>query len=230
MSNVWVDLIPLILGATLAPIYPIIVLLLLQSERGLGKATAFVAGAVGVRLVQGVIFGLVFAPAVDAESAAGLKFIGPTLLTIVGILLLVMGARKWRKASDDEDGDEPPGWMSALTGMSGLKAAGAGALLLLLGVKQWVFTLSAISVIEEAQPGVTAGVGLYLFYTLATQLLVLPPLIAFALAPEKSAAPLRTAQGWLQRHNRVIVVTVSFVFGVFFLYRGIAGLLAIRGM
>lgn len=230
MSNVWVDLIPLILGATLAPIYPIIVLLLLQSERGLGKATAFVAGAVGVRLVQGVIFGLVFAPAVDAESAAGLKFIGPTLLTIVGILLLVMGVRKWRKASDDEDGDEPPGWMSALTGMSGLKAAGAGALLLLLGVKQWVFTLSAITVIEEAQPGVTAGVGLYLFYTLATQLLVLPPLIAFALAPEKSAAPLRTAQGWLQRHNRVIVVTVSFVFGVFFLYRGIAGLLAIRGI
>ena len=230
MNELLIDLIPLILGATLAPIYPIIVLLLLQSERGLGKATAFVAGAVGVRLVQGVIFGLVFAPAVDAESAAGIKIIGPTLLTIVGILLLVMGVKKWRKGRDDEDGDEPPGWMSALMGISPLKAAGSGALLLLLAVKQWVFTLSAISVIEEAQPGVTVGVGLYLLFTLATQLLVLPPLIAFALAPEKSAAPLRTAQGWLQRHNRAIVVAVSLIFGVFFLYRGISGLLAVRGV
>lgn len=230
MNNLWIELIPLILGATLAPIYPIIVLLLLQSERGLSKAAVFVAGAVAARLVQGVIFGLVFVPAVDAESAAGLTIIGPTLLTLVGILLLVMGVKKWRKGGSDEDGQEPPAWMSALTGMSTLKAAGSGALLILLAVKQWVFTLSAISVIEEAQPGVPAGIALYLFYTLATQLLVLPPLLAFAVAPDKSAAPLRAAQGWLQRHNRVIVMVVSLVFGVFFLYRGITGLLAFRGM
>lgn len=230
MLDVMVDLIPLILGATLAPIYPIIVLLLLQSERGLGKAIAFVAGAVAARLVQGVIFGLVFASAIDAETAAGLELIGPTLLTVVGVLLLVMGVKKWRKGSDDEDGDEPPAWMGALTGMSVLKAAGSGALVILLAVKQWVFTLSAIAVIEEAQPGMAAGIGLYLLFIVATQLLVLPPIVAVAVAPGKSAAPLRRAYGWLQRHNRVIVVTVSFVFGAFFLYQGVAGLLALRGM
>ncbi len=230
MSNVLVDLIPLILGATLVPIYPIIVLLLLQSERGMGKSVAFVAGALVVRLLQGVLFGLVFAPAVDAESSAGLVLIGPTLLTLVGILLLVMGVKKWRKSGDDEDGEEPPKWMSTFTEMSVIKAAGSGALLMLLSVKQWVFTLSAISVIEEAQPGITAGAGLYLLYTLATQILVLPPMLAFAVAPQKSAAPLQAAQGWLQRHNRVIVMVVSFAFGIYFLYRGIAGLLAVRGM
>ena len=230
MPAVIVDLIPLILGATLAPIYPIIVLLLLQSERGLGKAIAFVAGAVAARLLQGVIFGLVFTPAVDAESAAGLALIGPTLLALLGVLLLVMGVKKWRKSSDDEDGDEPPAWMGTLTEMSVIKAAGTGALLILLAVKQWVFTLSAIAVIEEAQPGMAAGVGLYLLFVLATQLLVIPPIVAFSVAPGKSAVPLRRAQGWLQRHNRVIVVTVSFVFGALFLYQGVAGLLALRGM
>lgn len=230
MSDVLLDLLPLILGATLAPIYPIIVLLLLQSERGLSKTIAFVGGAVATRLVQGAIFGLVFAPAVNAESGAGLALIGPTLLTLVGVLLLVMGVKKWRKSGDDEDGDEPPKWMSALTEMSVIKAAGAGALLILLAVKQWVFTLSAITVIEEAQPGVAMGVGLYLLFTLATQLLVLPPILAFVVAPQKSAAPLRAAQGWLQRHNRVIVVTVSLVFGLFFLYRGITDLLAAGGL
>ena len=111
MTDVFVDLIPLIVAATLAPIFPIIVLLLLQSERGLGKAIAFVIGAVTVRLAQGVIFGLVFRSAVEAESAAGLQLIAPTLLTILGILLLVAGVKKVRKEDDGEDGepkqDEP---------------------------------------------------------------------------------------------------------------------------
>ncbi|MBE2239511.1 MAG: GAP family protein [Caldilineaceae bacterium] len=230
MSNMFVDLIPLILSATLAPIYPIIVLLLLQSERGLGKTIAFVTGAVTMRLLQGVIFGLVFAPAVDAESAAGLALIGPTLLTLLGVLLLVMGVKKWRKGGSDEDGNTPPAWMSALSDMTVLKAAGSGALLILLSVKQWVFTLAAIGVIEEARPGLAAGVGLYLLFTLGTQILVLPPILAFAIAPARSAGPLRAAQGWLQRHNRVIVATASLVFGLFFLYRGITGLLAFRTM
>lgn len=224
MAEVFVELIPLILAATLAPVFPIIVLLLLQSERGLGKAIAFVASAVAVRLLQGVIFGLVFASAVEAESAAGLQLIAPTLLTVVGILLLVAGVKKVRKEDDGEDGE--PKWMSKLSDLSVLKTAGGGALLMLVAVKQWVFTLSALAVIEEAQPGLTAGVAIYLIFVVATQMLVLPPIIAFAVAPQKAAKPLAAAQGWLQRHNRVIMIVVSFVFGVWFLFKGVSGLLA----
>jgi hypothetical protein len=172
MADVFVDLIPLILAATLAPVFPIIVLLLLQSERGLGKAIAFVVAAVTVRLVQGVIFGLVFRSAVEAESAAGLQLIAPTLLTVVGILLLVAGVKKVRKEDDGEDSE--PKWMSRLSDLNVLKAASGGALLMLVAVKQWVFTLSALAVIEEAQPGLTAGVALYLIFVAATQALVLP--------------------------------------------------------
>jgi hypothetical protein len=226
MADVFIDLIPLILAATLAPVFPIIVLLLLQSERGLGKAIAFVIGAVTVRLVQGAIFGLVFRPAVEAESAAGLQLIAPTLLTLLGILLLVNGVKKVRKEDDGEDSE--PKWMSRLTDLTVLKAAGGGALLMLVAVKQWVFTLSALAVIEEAQPGLTAGVALYLLFVVATQMLVLPPIIAFAVAPEKSAKPLVAAQGWLQRHNRVIMIIVSFVFGAWFLFQGVSSLLAFR--
>lgn len=212
MATLFVDLIPLILGATLAPIYPIIVLLLLQSDRGLGKAVAFVIGsAVVVRLAQGVIFGVVFGPAVEAETAAGLQVIGPTLLTVVGILLLVAGVKKWRKEEDSEESE--PGWMSKLANLTVLKAAGSGMLLILIGVKQWVFTLSAIALIEEAQPGLSAGVAAYLLFVAATQLLALLPIVAFAVAPQKAAKPLAAAQGWLQRHNRVIVIAVSLILG-----------------
>lgn len=223
MAEVLVELIPMMLGATLAPVFPIIVLLLLQSERGLGKAIAFVLSAVTVRLAQGALFGLVFAGAVEAESAVGLQLIKPTLLTVFGILLLTMGVRKLLK---EESEDSEPKWMSRLSDLTVLKVAGGGALVMLIALKQWVFTLSAIAVIEEAQPGLSAGIALYLIFVLATQSLMLLPIIATAIAPEKSARPLAAAQGWLQRHNRVIVMIVSFVFGAWFAYQGISGLLA----
>jgi hypothetical protein len=221
--DVLVDLIPLMVGAALAPIYPIIVLLLLQGDGGLGKALAFVAGAIVVRVVQGIVFGFVFSPAVTAESAARLALIGPTLLTLIGILLLVAAFKKWRK---EEDLDAPPpAWMSTLSGLSVVKAAGAGALFVAVAVKQWVFTLAAIAVIEEAQPGLSMGVTLYLVFLLVTQTPVLLPLLAFAVAPARSARPLAAAHGWLVRHNRVIVMFASLVFGLWFLYKGVSGLL-----
>lgn len=73
--------------------------------------------------------------------------------------------------------------------------------------------------------GGSAGVSLYLFYILATQILVLPPILAYAIAPQRAAKPLQATQGWLERNNRVIVITVSFIFGLWFSYKGITGLL-----
>ena len=223
--DVLVDLIPLMLGAALAPIYPVVVLLLLQGAGGLGKASAFVMGAVFVRVVQGIVFGFIFRPAVDAEAAAGLALIGPTLLALIGVLLLIAAFKKWRKPADPDA--PPPAWMSALSGLSAFKAAGAGALFVAVAVKQWVFTLAAIAVVEEAQPGLSLGVGLYLLFLLATQAPVLLPLLAFAVAPARSAQPLAAAHGWLVRHNRVIAMIVSLVFGLWFLYKGVTGLLIV---
>jgi Sap, sulfolipid-1-addressing protein len=66
---------------------------------------------------------------------------------------------------------------------------------------------------------------LYLIYTLATQTLVVLPIVAYAVVPHRAAGPLKAAQTWLERHNRVIVTSVSLVFGVWFLYKGITGLI-----
>ena len=95
-------------------------------------------GAVTVRLAQGVIFGLVFLSAGEAELAAGLQLIPPTRLTVLSILLLVAGVKKVRKVDDGED-DEPK-WMSRLSDLTVLKAVGGGALLMLVAVKPVSYT------------------------------------------------------------------------------------------
>lgn len=223
MNDVLFQLLPVILGATLVPLYPIVVLLLLQSQGGLRKAIAFVFGAIAVRLVQGGLFGLVFGAAAEAYPDDGPEIIASTLLLVVGILLLIAAFKKWRKQSDPDE--PPPQWMAALGGLSPLKAVGAGALMIVISVKQWVFTLTAIDVIEGATLGATASVAAYLIYTLATQVLVLLPILAFAVAPQQSARPVKAAHAWLERNNRPIVIVVSLVFGLWFSYKGIGGLI-----
>ena len=223
MNDVLLDLLPLILGATLVPIYPIVTLLLLLGEGGARTAFAFVAGALMVRLAQGLLLGPVFGAAAEAYPEDGPKLIASTLLMVLGVLLLIAAYLKWRKQRDPDD--PPPQWMTALAALSPLKAFGAGALLITLAVKQWVFTMTAIDVIQSAMPGIAGFAGLYLIYTLATQALVLPPILAYAIAPQQSSKPLRAAQAWLERNSRTIAIAVSLVFGVAFLYKGVTGLM-----
>jgi Sap, sulfolipid-1-addressing protein len=213
----------LILGATAVPFYPIVVLVLLQGQGGLVKALAFVAGNIVVRLAQGVLFGIIFGVAFAANSEDGQRLGVSTLLLIVGILLLITAVKKWQKAEDPDA--PPPHWMTAISDLSAVKAVGAGTLFVTIAIKQWVFTLSAIGVISEAGLGGAANIGLYLFYVLATQTLVLTPILACAVAPQQAARPLKAAQSWLERRNRVIVIAVSLVFGVWFLYKGVSGLI-----
>jgi hypothetical protein len=223
MSDVLVDLLPVMVGAAVVPLYPIIVLLLLQSEGGLGTAVAFVSGGIAMRVAQGVVFGVVLGAAMAANGEDGQQLIASTLLLVIGILLLVTAFKKWRK--DEDSDDPPPKWMTGISSLTGLRAIGAGALFVTIAVKQWVFTLSAISIIAGAELGGSTGASLYLFYILTTQILVLPPILFYAIAPQRAAKPLQTAQGWLERNNRVIVMTVSFIFGLWFSYKGITGLL-----
>ena len=223
MGAVIVYLLPLIVGAALLPAWIIITLFLLRGEGGILKALAFAAGALLVRLVQGVIFGYVFDTAADTYGESGSNLITSTLLLVVGIVMLISAVKKWRKDADPDA--PPPKWMATLSGLSALKAFGVGALLMAVSIKQWVFTLSAIAVIEQAQLSRAANMLTYLIFVLAAQSLVLAPILVSAVAPVQSTKLLDAIQGWLERNNRAVVIAASSIFGVWFLWMGIAGLI-----
>lgn len=223
MGNVIVSLVPLIVGAAVVPIWIIMVLFLLRSEGGLRKGAAFAVGGLTVRVVQGIFFGYIFGAAGEANPDGGQALIVATLLLIVGILMLITAFKAWHK-EDDPDAP-PPKWMAAISGLGALKAFGIGALLVIIAAKQWVFTLSAIGTIGHAGQVQAANIVLFLFYALAAQSLVLAPVLFYAVAPARAAKSLDVAAKWLERYNRSIVITISLIFGLFFLWKGISGLL-----
>lgn len=222
MAATLVELIPLVLGAVLAPLWVIIVLLMLASPQGVLKATAFVLGMTLVRLMQGVLFGFVFRSD-PAEAGSGPGTIAATLKLVVGILLLVTAYRKWSK---DVDPDEPPPqWMQRIDGLTPLKAFGFGVALVGVGVKLWAFTLSAIAVISAAALPPPGGTIAYLIYIIAAQLLLIGAILLAVVAPNIAKTTLRSATDWLVRYNRPITIVVATIFGIYFTWNGISALM-----
>ncbi len=222
MSDIFVSLIPYILGSAIVPVPIIFIILLLKTPgRGLLKATAFFLGISTMRILQGVLFGLVL----DRPSAeAGEKgAVASTLMVVLGILLLIAAFKKIRKEEDPDD--PPPGWMTMIDNMTVFKAFQAGLGLLLISAKMWVFTLGALSVIGEAEFGQPTGALVFLLFVLLAQSLLLFPILIRILAPRQSQVILGSASDWLSRNNRMIMIVISLVFGALFLYKGVSGLM-----
>ncbi len=220
MASVITSLLPFIIGSALVPLQIIVVVLLLTSERqGPLKATLFVLGMTLVRLAQWGLFGLVLTgDSADSVERSGLFKAG--LLVALGIMLLITAYKKWAKEPDPDA--PPPKWLAMLDGVSPLRALLFGAGFILVAVKLWVFTLGAISVIGEAGLEQRGGTIAFLVYVLLAQSLLLLPILIRLILPRQAANWLRSFGGWLEKYNDPIVMIVSLVFGVLFLYQGLS--------
>lgn len=222
METLLVSLLPYIIGSAVVPLQIIIGLLFLKSDRqGLFKAVAYVTGMTIVRLLQGLIFGLILTGA--AEESNDKNLVISTLLLVLGILLLIAAYKKWR-GQDDPD-DPPPKWLTTIDSSTPVKAFGIGLGLPLIAPKLWVFTLSALATIAAAQLGQPSSAIAFLLFILLAQSLLLLPILIRILLPQKSKSLLEKISNWLTKNNRSIVIVVSLIFGLLFLKSGITGLL-----
>jgi hypothetical protein len=217
----WSELLLVTVAAAAMPLWLLMALLLLGRGSGIRNAVAFALGAALLRILQGVLFGFVFSGV--GTAAEGPHILVSTLLLILGLLLLTLAYRKWRK---EEDPDDTPKWMGAVEKLTPVKAFGAGALIMAIAMKHWVFTLSAIAIIEEAQPGLALGIAAFVLFVLLAQSLLIVPIIAYALAPERTGQLLAAVGGWFNRNSRKVSIAVSLLFGAWFLWQGISGFLA----
>lgn len=223
MGRVLVQLLPIMLGATVVPICIILVLLLLRSQSGLFKALAFVTGQILVRLVQGLAFGSELGFSAVAQTKQGASGIVNTLVLVMGILMWITALRSWSK---QEDPDAPaPQWLARVSSISILQAFGLGVLAMLGAGKQWIFTLYTLGVIREAQLPKPSNIIAFLVFILGAHSLVLLPIGLSALAPTHFSPRLEASARWLERNNQTILMVVSCGFGTFFVFKGVAGLL-----
>lgn len=219
------NLLPLSIASAIGPGQILFDTLLLRSpDRGAAKAGAFVGGMTTIRLIQGIVFGFIFTGAVASGVAGGQPGgITSTLLTVLGIFLLITMYRSWREGEDPDA--PPPKWLEMIDNLTLVKAFGIGMVLVATSPNLWVFTLSAIAVISEAQLSRPDSVTAFLLFVLVAEMLVLLPILMRILLPKQAVRFLDDLSAWLTRNNHKLMIGVSLVFGVFFLLKGINGLL-----
>jgi hypothetical protein len=220
MDNVWTALVPLIAGSALVPVQLLITILLIANARL--AALAWVAGTITVRLAQGAVFGVVLSSGDVTDADGGAGRIASTLLLVAGLLFLVT-AVKYLVGDDDPDAP-PPRWMTAIDGLSPAKAYLFGAGAMAVGVKFWVFTLSAIAVIGDADLGQPAATTTFLGFAVLASSAQLVLIGVAAVAPQRSEAVLGSVSSWLTAHNRVLMVVIGAVFGTWFVVKALDGL------
>jgi hypothetical protein len=217
------DLLPYILGIAIVPVQLIIMLLFLKNpQSGLAKGILFLVGITTTRLLQGIIFGLVLNFGASADSQNGKGPIISTLLLVLGIMLLITAYKKIKKEPDPYS--DPPKWMSAIESATNTKAFVFGLQLPLISPKLWVFILGAIGTISAAQLGQPISFYTFIVFVLLAQSLMTLLVLIRLLLPKHASSVINSASSWLANHNRIIVIVISLIFGVYFLYQGFYGL------
>ena len=121
MLSLWTTLLPLALGSALVPMQIVVTVTLLRSSRGLLRAGAWIAGMTSVRLLQGLIFGLILAPAEpDRKYSSGPGEVVSGILLVVALVFYVTALRQLFTHVDEDA--PPPRWMAVLTSLSPAKA------------------------------------------------------------------------------------------------------------
>lgn len=217
----WASLAPFIIASALMPIELVITLSLLGTPGRVRTAGAAVRCMVLVRLLQGLVFGMILHWGRRDNTAGGHGWVVSSVLLVVAVVLLVTAIRELLGGNDPDD--PPPKWMTALSSMTPGKAFVLGAGVILISVKLWVFTFAALGAIGDAGMPPSANVVTYVVFVLLGVSTHLVIIAAAALFPNSSQGILDRALRWLQDHNHAIMIALGLVFGTRFLVKGLHG-------
>lgn len=198
------------IGVTLTPAAIIAVVFTISSPGGRLRASVFVLcwaltlGAVGT-------LALLLADGADAREGGEPAAWVIAVQVVLALLLLVVAVWQWR-GRGDEVGDELPGWMQKVDGLTASGAAIAAIFLAAAKPKNLLLTIGVAIAIAELGVGAGAqAAGLATFVLLGT-LAPAIPLVISVLMGERGSAILTEVRSWMVRENRTIIAVLCLVF------------------
>ena len=119
------EVLPYAVGVAISPIPIIAVILMLFSNRAKTNGPAFLVGwIIGLAVVVGVVYAL--AEANDVATDSGASDGSSTVQVVLGVVLLVLALRNWRKRPAPGEEAAMPKWMATIDGFTPVKALGLG--------------------------------------------------------------------------------------------------------
>lgn len=216
MSDTLPGLIVLAIGGSIAPPLLLLTTLLLGSQRPLPNASALVIGYFTTCTVIGISGLLLFAGAESTVST-----VGRVISATVGALFIVLGLRSLLDSPDPDP--QPPRWMDSINSMSPPRAFGFGMALFPLQVKNLAIFVACLNLIIASSLSPQGSIVALMLVLVVFAIPVLVLIGLYAAVPQRASTMLGSLQAWMGKNNRAITVALCFVFGTFFLLRGLLG-------
>lgn len=216
------DLLPVAIGIALSPIPIAAVILMLFSAKARGNGLSFVAGwIVGLAVVGGLIllFGGDSTGSTGDPSAASLW-----VKVVLGVLLLAVGVRQWRRRPGRDDEATMPKWMATIDAFGAGKSFALAAFLSGLNPKNLALNAAGVVVITQGGLAPSGEWIAFAIFVLLSSLTVIAPVAYYFVAGDRADAKLDSMKTWLIRNNSAVMGVLLLIFGVKLLADGLQGL------
>lgn len=219
MAEAIAAVLPYAAGVSLSPIPIITVVLVLFSTRARINGPMFLAGwATGLTALLTVVH--LTANQLDAGTEGTADDGIAWLRVLLGVVLLIAAARKWRHRPGP--GEEPslPAWMTRIEGISPVRALGLG-LLLASNPKNLALSFGAGTSLAQLDVSVgQAGAAIVVFVLVGSAAVIVA--VGYASSGLVGVRQrLEEAKAWLALHNGALVAVLYLVFGALLVSRGL---------
>jgi hypothetical protein len=181
---------------------------------GWGPGFAFLGGASGVRMLQGLLgLGIIYAIVDTFLGAFKLDQTTWVLMALAGFVIVLAGARQLATGS----GEAQPKQLeeSGEAGVIGVKSALAtGVIINIISLRQWIFTSLAVSTIGSARTDWPVGLLLFAYYLLVSSWLTVGLLAVKAVRPSLAPKLMDRIAAWTERNLGKILAWGAIVVGV----------------
>lgn len=223
MYDVLGTLLPLSLAIAMSPVPVIVAVLMLLSERARVKCLAFLLGwAIAIVVVVSALTAVAKLFEVDAPGAP--NPVAAALRGILGIILIILAVRTWRKRGTGEKEAEMPAWMASITTSTPGRSFSTGLLLAVANPKNVIVSAAAAIAIGTGGLGFGSIALSIAIFTLLSSATIIVPLVAYLLSPRRAAKSLRTLELWLAQNSGALMAVILLVFGVLLIGDGISSL------
>jgi len=221
-------LLPIAIAGAVVPTWTAHAVLLLGTTRPLLNSSLYVLGISVARAAIGLVVIYVsgtaaFESAVESAQPSGTGQPAPWVAGM-GLLLLVVGGFLLTRKSSAEQHDELSGWLQRLEGFPPWAAFAWGVANFLMPGVQYVYFLGGMGVIVAPGLSQAAEVAWMLFFVLFLDLMLITPIVLFAVMRERAEPVLFRLKTWLGRNGARLAGAILAFFGLYLLLRG-AGLI-----
>jgi hypothetical protein len=207
-------------GVAISPAGIIAVILTLFSRRARVNGPLFLLGWV---VALGVLSAVVYA--ISNQSNAGSSNTSSDsvswLKIALGIGLLLLARREFRKRAKPGVEPEMPKWMKRVDGLTPVQALGLGGLLGAANPKNLALAVGAAAGLGQLGLSTADAVVSLIVFVAVGSLTIAGPVAYHLIGGDKSKAQLETLKDWLGQHNDAVMAVLFLVFGVALIAKGI---------